>query len=147
MKRGIVQTLAPLGSIGILTYAETKMRKESDILLKVFQLLPESGEISVEPDTMDSWHHKKARRVYRDIGRALMLKYFNNIAELRRKSIKFLSVRDGPDISSRESLLRYFLRKLVFDYDARRHDSKGKKWIWNPRTKNTRRRCTFYTMC
>lgn len=144
MKKGVIQHLNPLESIGILTYAETKAQKESEILLKVFDLLPELSEIHATPNSMNSSYHREARIVHKDVSLALKLENFNNLRKLQQTEVGFLGQPDQPDISSRESLTRYFLRKVTNEYDPLRHDSKIHEIVRQWETKSARFQTTEY---
>ena len=65
MKKGIISLLNPMESIGIVTYAETIYTEEKELLLTIFELLPEVYDILSDPGSMESTYHRRLRNSHK----------------------------------------------------------------------------------
>ena len=65
MKKGIISLLNPVESIGIVTYAETQLTEEKELLLTIFELLPEVYDIMSDPGSMESSYHRRLKNSHK----------------------------------------------------------------------------------
>ena len=101
MKKGIIRSLNPMESIGVLAYSETRKIEEKELLLRVFELVPEPYEISSEVDSMNSRYHKLLQKSHREVS-----------FKLRPSKHKVVIA----------PLLFEFLQNVVHNYSSRKHD-------------------------